>query len=326
MITPSKIPVIVLTGFLGSGKTTLLNRLLADGIKTAVIINEFGSTPIDQDLLMNQSIPMTVLSGGCLCCQIKGTLAPTLKNLWMAWNDRPEKPFDRLIIETSGVASPEPILDTLLREPWIAKRYALQQVVATLAIPSAHAQLDHYAEARAQVTWADVLLLTHVDLVDASQITELSAYLKTLAPTTPTIIATSKPFGAAGLLSYGQPPFRPLPNAAPLPDHNFRSLSLYLEHIPDLADLQSALQGLLDRHPDDLIRIKGIVYTTEPTEAWAIQATAGRLYPPVSLPIRLNQDRRSRLILIALSDLEQLAQELLVNLGLGLDQNPIRLH
>jgi G3E family GTPase len=326
MINPSKIPVIVLTGFLGSGKTTLLNRLLADGIKTAVIINEFGSMPVDQDLLMDQSIPMTVLSGGCLCCQIKGTLAPTLKNLWMAWNGGPEKPFDRLIIETSGVASPEPILDTLLREPWIAKRYALQQVVATLAIPSACAQLDRHAEARAQVTWADVLLLTHVDLADTSQITELSAYLKTLAPTTPTIIATPKPFDAAGLLSYGQVPFRPLPKAAPLPDHNFRSLSLYLEHIPDLPDLQSALQGLLDRHPDDIIRIKGIVYASEPTEAWAIQAAAGRLYPPISLPIRLNQDRRSRLILIALSDLDQLAQELVINLGLGLDQNPIRLH
>jgi G3E family GTPase len=326
MINPSKIPVIVLTGFLGSGKTTLLNRLLADGIKTAVIINEFGSTPVDQELLMDQSIPMTVLSGGCLCCQIKGTLAPTLKNLWMAWNSGPVKPFDRLIIETSGVASPEPILDTLLREPWIAKRYALQQVVATLAIPSARDQLDRHVEARAQATWADVLLLTHADWVDASQITELSAYLKILAPTTPTMITTLDLFDVAGMLRAGRPSLRRLSNDTPLPEHNFRSLSLYLEHIPDLPDLQSTLQGLLDRHPDDLIRIKGIVYASELTEAWAIQAAAGRLYPPVSLPIRLNQDRRSRLILIALSDLEQLAQELLVNLGLGLDQDPIRLH
>lgn len=109
-----KIPVIVITGFLGSGKTTLLNRLLADGVKTAVVINEFGATPIDQDLLLNQDIPMIVLSGGCLCCQIKGALAPTLKSLWMAWNKAEANPFGRVIIETSGVASPEPILDRLL--------------------------------------------------------------------------------------------------------------------------------------------------------------------------------------------------------------------
>jgi len=112
-----KIPVIVITGFLGSGKTTLLNRLLADGVKTAVVINEFGTTAIDQELLQNQDIPMTVLSGGCLCCQVKGALSPTLKNLWMAWQNTKIKPFERIIIETSGVASPEPILDTLLREP-----------------------------------------------------------------------------------------------------------------------------------------------------------------------------------------------------------------
>jgi G3E family GTPase len=327
MTTPSRIPVIILTGFLGSGKTTLLNRLLADGIKTGVIINEFGSTPVDQDLLLDQSIPMTVLSGGCLCCQIKGALTPTLKNLWMAWNGAPEKPFDRLIIETSGVASPEPILDTLLREPWIARRYALQLVVATLAIPSARGQLDRHAEARAQVAWADTLLLTHADCVDVSQIAELSAYLKTLAPTTPTLMAALDSFNVAALLDSGRPPMRRLPNSAPLPDHNFRSLSLYLEHKPNLPHLQSVLQKLLDRHPDASIRIKGIVYSPEHTEAWAIHAAEGRLYPPVSLPERVNQDRRSRLILIALSDLELLAQELSINLGSGLlDPNAIRLH
>ena len=83
--TPT-IPVIILTGFLGSGKTTLLNRLLAKGPRTAVIINEFGNTPVDQRLIETQGMPLMTLVGGCLCCQIKGTLAPTLRNLWMAWD------------------------------------------------------------------------------------------------------------------------------------------------------------------------------------------------------------------------------------------------
>jgi G3E family GTPase len=326
MTTPSKIPVIVLTGFLGSGKTTLLNRLLTDGIKTAVIINEFGSTPVDQDLLQDQAISMTVLSGGCLCCQIKGALAPTLKNLWMAWNGAAEKPFDRLIIETSGIASPEPILDTLLREPWIAKRYTLRQVIATLAIPSARDQLDRHAEARAQVVWADALLLTHADLVDAAQIAELSAHLKILAPTTPVRIATLTTVDGTSLPSGGRLPFRQRPKELPLPNHSFRSVSLYLDHAPDLSHLQRVLQGLLDRYSDELVRIKGIVYSPESPEAWAIHAAGGRLYPPVSLPVRPNQDRRSRLILITASSLELLTQELSIHLGSSLDQNAIRLH
>jgi G3E family GTPase len=171
-----------------------------------------------------------------------------------------------------------------------------------------------------------MLLLTHADVVNTSQIAELSAYLKTLAPTTPIRIATFESLDGTGLPNDGRPPFRQLPKEAPLPDHSFRSVSLYLDHAPDLSHLQSVLQGLLDRYPDELVRIKGIVYSPEPPEAWAIHAAGGRLYPPVSLPIRVNQDRRSRLIFIGTSCLEPLAQELLVNLGLSLDQNVVRLH
>jgi G3E family GTPase len=245
MMELTKIPVIVITGFLGSGKTTLLNRLLADGVKTAVVINEFGATPIDQDLLLNQDIPMTVLSGGCLCCQIKGALAPTLKNLWMAWNQAEAKPFERIIIETSGVASPEPILDTLLREPWLSKRYRLQQIVTTLAIPSAIAQLERHAEARAQMAWADLLLLTHADLADTTQHAELIDYLKLQAPATATLTATLDLFDTSALQSKTPAFFRRIPSGQVLPEHGFRSVSLYLEYTPSWPQLQATLQTLL---------------------------------------------------------------------------------
>ncbi|MGJ0516217.1 MAG: GTP-binding protein [Methylomicrobium sp.] len=109
-------------------------------------------------------------------------------------------------------------------------------------------------------------------------------------------------------------------------DHSFRSVSLYLDHTLGLAHLQSVLQGSLDRHPSELVRIIGIVHSPEPTEAWAIQAAADRVYPSVSLPVRPDQDRRSRLILIATSGLEALTQELSVHLGSSLDQNSVRLH
>jgi len=321
-----KIPVIVLTGFLGSGKTTLLNRLLTDGVKTAVVINEFGATPIDQDLLLNQDIPLTVLSGGCLCCQIKGALAPTLKNLWMVWNKAEAKPFERIIIETSGVASPEPILDTLLREPWLSKRYRLQQIVATLAIPSAIAQLERHAEARAQMAWADLLLLTHADLADAAQQAELMGFLKRQAPATPTLTTTRDPFDTSTLQSKSPPPFRRVPSGQTLPEHGFRSVSLYLEHSPSWPQLQATLHTLLANHADDLIRIKGVVYSPEYAEPFALHAVAGHLYPPVPLPERQNQDKRSRLVLITISNPEQLANDLLTLLVTEGSQNLIRLH
>ena len=111
-----QIPVIVISGFLGSGKTTLLNSLLHHFPKSAVIINEFGTIPIDQDLLQKHHAPKATLVGGCLCCQTRDALMPMLKNLRMAWESQTEKPFDYVIIETSGVANPEPVLDILLTQ------------------------------------------------------------------------------------------------------------------------------------------------------------------------------------------------------------------
>ena len=98
-----RIPVFIISGFLGSGKTTLLNRLLSHAPKSAVIINEFGIAPIDQQLLRDHKVPLSTLVGGCLCCQVKGSLTPLLKNLRMAWESG-DSPFERVIIETSGVA------------------------------------------------------------------------------------------------------------------------------------------------------------------------------------------------------------------------------
>jgi G3E family GTPase len=326
MTDPHKIPVIVLTGFLGSGKTTLLNRLLADHPKTAVIINEFGATPIDQDLLQQTGMPLTTLAGGCLCCQIKGTLAPTLKNLWMAWDQAETKPFERMIIEASGVASPEPILDTLLRERWLASRYRLQRVITTLAIPSATAQLDSFAEARAQVAWADVLLLTHADLADTEQQTALEQRLQRIAPATPIQKATPSAYCADRLLVQASPLIRRLPDAKLLPEHGFQSISLHLEQALAWPQLQAILQALLARHPIDLLRIKGVVYLANEAEPVAVQAAANRLYPPIALPVRPADDGRGRLVFIVNGDITMLAEDIKQGFGSSIAANALRLH
>jgi G3E family GTPase len=325
-MNPSKIPVIVLTGFLGSGKTTLLNRLLADGVKTAVVINEFGNTPVDQDLLSDQNIPMTVLSGGCLCCQIKGALAPTLKNLWMTWDQAKDKPFERIIVETSGVASPEPILDTLLRERWLASRYHLDAVITTLAIPSALQQLDDFAEARAQVAWADTLLLTHADLAAADQDAALNERLQTLAPATSRHKMTDGECQSGARITNIGPALRRLPTGNSLPAHNFASISLHLDQALPWPRLEAILQELLARHQLDLLRIKGVIYQPEQAEALAIQAAANRLYPPTPLTIRSSDDRRGRLVFITSGDSKALAEELTGLFAGFIPPNAIRQH
>jgi len=127
------IPVIIISGFLGSGKTTLLNQLLYHLPHSALIINEFGTTALDQQLIREHKIPVSTLVGGCLCCQVRDALAPVLRNLRMAWDEKADKPFDRILIETSGVANPEPVLESLFNHPWLKQRYSLQGMITTVS-------------------------------------------------------------------------------------------------------------------------------------------------------------------------------------------------
>jgi G3E family GTPase len=300
---------------LGSGKTTLLNRLLRDGPKTAVLINEFGSTPVDQELLERQDLPLMVLSGGCLCCQIKGALAPNLKNLWMAWSRGATPPFERLIIEASGVASPEPILDTLLRDRWLASRYHLQAAVATVSVPAAEEYLDRFPEARAQVAWADVLVLTHTDRASKNHMTRLAARLNELAPATSRLVAVRGAIEPETVLAAVAPDNRRLPLGRDSPDHGFRSVSLYLSTPIPWPRLQAVLEGLLTRHRSRLVRVKGVVRLSDRTEPMVVQAATGRLYPPAALPARASDDGFGRLVFIAAGPVHGLVEELMTAIG-----------
>ncbi len=320
----TKIPVILLTGFLGSGKTTLLNRLLADGVKTAVVINEFGSAPVDQDLLEQQDIPLTVLSGGCLCCRIRGALAPTLKNLRMAWDGAEHKPFQRIIIETSGVASPEPIIDTLLRERWLSSRYRLQAVLCALAIPGAPARMARFPEALAQVVWADSLILTHGDLSSGDELEPLEQQLRQLAPAATRFIAVRGQIEPAKLLTIERP-FRRLPLGLDVVEHGYGSFSLYFDEALAWHALHALLQGLLVRH-DNLVRIKGVVFLPEQADPIAVQAAMAALYPPRLLPARGGGDRCSRLVFIVVGALEPVADDLRNRLGYSLGKYALCLH
>ncbi len=175
-------PITLLTGFLGSGKTTVLNHLVRTLPRTAILMNEFGAVALDHQLLQKMEGPMALLSGGCVCCTISGSLSPTLKNLWMARQKGDIPAFERVIIETTGIADPAPVLDNLLHDNWIRARFRLDGVVTTVDALFGMGQLDEHFEAVKQVAVADKLLLTKTDLAPADTVTALRERLATLNP------------------------------------------------------------------------------------------------------------------------------------------------
>jgi len=305
-----RIPVIVISGFLGSGKTTLLNRLLQHAPKSAVIINEFGSTPIDQQLLRDHNVPMSVLAGGCLCCQVRGSLTPVLKNLRMAWDTKADKPFDRVIIETSGVANPEPVLDTLLRERWLSARYHLHGVLTTVSAVSGADTLERFVEAQAQLGWADTVALTHSDLASSAQLATTNAWLDKLAPSAARLNVVLGAVAPDLLLDLSKK-MRPLGQMQNDVEHRFNSISLQLDDPIAWPRFQIALESLLNKYPLQLVRLKGVVFTPECPEPLLIQGVSNKLYPPVRLPVRASDDGKSRLVFITVGDVTSLAEDLM---------------
>lgn len=179
-----RIPVTLLTGFLGAGKTTLLNHLvhLPEMAGAAVLINEFGEVGIDHHLVDKVDETLMILDSGCLCCSVQGDLLKALRNLADRSSKREIPPVTRVLIETTGLADPVPVIYTLMQEWFVAARYRCDGVITAVDATHAVQQLDIHQEAVRQVAMADRLLLTKCDLADASSRAALDARLDTLNP------------------------------------------------------------------------------------------------------------------------------------------------
>ena len=180
----AKVPLTLLTGFLGSGKTTLLNSLLKtpELADTAVLINEFGEIALDHHLVETATDSAVVLDNGCICCTMRGALSGALRSLFWQRNDKKIPHFKRVIIETTGLADPAPILHELLNHPTILQHYRLAGVIVCVDGVFGSEQLDQHIEAVKQAAVADRLLITKTDLVAADQVDMLVARLHALNP------------------------------------------------------------------------------------------------------------------------------------------------
>lgn len=186
-----RIPVSVITGFLGAGKSTLLNRLLRhpDMGDTAVIVNEFGEIGLDHALIASSKEDTILLSSGCLCCTVRGDLVNTFRDLTARRDAGEIKPFKRVVIETTGLADPAPVLHTLMSDPVVAERCRLESVVTLVDAVNGSGTLDHHTEAVKQAAVADRLVLTKVDLAEQKSVQHLRHRLQHLNPGAPIFTA-----------------------------------------------------------------------------------------------------------------------------------------
>jgi len=201
-----RIPVTLLTGFLGSGKTTVLNHFLQHPAlaNTLVIINEFGEVGIDHALLVHTSEETVVeMSSGCLCCTIRGDLAKTLRDAPWRFARGGKRWFERVVIETTGLADPVPVMHTLMMDPDVEQLYRLDGVIATVDAATALPTLERQFESVKQAAVADMLLLTKTDLTDLNTISAVEARLRAINPAAPIIYTTNGAIDPARLFEAG---------------------------------------------------------------------------------------------------------------------------
>ena len=185
------IPVTVLTGFLGSGKTTLLNGLLAhpDMVDTAVLINEFGEIGLDHLLVREISGDIIQLNSGCLCCTVRGDLSDSLRELYVMRSRGDVPQFRRTVVETTGLADPAPVIQSLMTDPVIVPRYRLDGIVTTVDAILGARQLQEHPESVKQVAVADRLVLTKGDIADDDAVGAVTEQLRRLNPAAPIVRA-----------------------------------------------------------------------------------------------------------------------------------------
>jgi len=321
----AKIPISLLTGFLGSGKTTVLNRLLRQPAmaNVMVIINEFGEIGLDHELIESATDDMVLLQSGCLCCTIRGDLIDTLRTLYSK-RSRSEIPqFDRVVIETTGLADPAPILQALAADSLVASRFELDGVITTVDAIVGDATLDRHIEAVKQAAVADRILLTKTDLVEDGACEALERRLRELNPAAPILRVSEGDVSPHRLFFAGlqNPVTKSLdvqrwmqvekyPHAdghhhhaqaagdVNRHDDHIKAISLVVEEPVPGEALDNWLRSLMQFRGPDLLRFKGIVNVAGMPGPMVLHGVQHVIYPPIVLKSWPSSDRRTRMVFI----------------------------